>query len=185
MGILNFLGQHCSDREVNAESAERELIRVKLLHYMSKRQGEEFTGIITAVKADDIMVRLEEVPVDGLIAVDRLPADRYRFDRETHTLEGFRSGHRFRLGDTLRIRVDRVDLARRQLFFSLVAQLSTHHAPPTPAKRTANQTPRDRNSRGQVARNQDRSESKSKGTKSSPSDKSRSRSKKTKPKKRK
>ena len=130
MPVLTFLGQHCSDREVNAESAERELIRVKLLHYMSRRQGEEFTGTITGVKADDLMVRLEEIPVDGIIPVDRLPTDRYRFDRETHTLEGFRDGHRYRLGDTLRIRVEKVDLARRQLFFALVAQLSEHPITP-------------------------------------------------------
>jgi ribonuclease R len=186
MGILNFLGQHCSDREVNAESAERELIRVKLLHFMSKRQGDEFTGTITAVKADDIMVRLAEIPVDGLITVDKLPSDRYRFDRETHTLEGFRSGHKYRLGDTLRIRVERVDLARRQLFFTFVAQLSTHHAPPQPSTRTGDQGgPRHRDSRSQDSRSQDRSRSNSKGGKSSVPEKSRTRSKKSKPKKRK
>jgi ribonuclease R len=104
--MLTFLGQHCSDREVNAELAERELIRVKLLHFMSRKLGAEFSGIITGVKADDIWVRLDEVPVDGQISVQRLPSDRYRFDRETHTLEGFRLGHRFRLGDALRIRVE-------------------------------------------------------------------------------
>ncbi len=175
MGILNFLGQHCSDREVNAESAERELIRVKLLHFMSKRQGEEFTGTITGVKADDIMVRLAEIPVDGLIVVDQLPSDRYRFDRDTHSLEGFRSGHRFRLGDTLRIRVDRVDLARRQLFFTLVAQLSTHHAPTAPSSRSGDQGPRHRDSRSQDSRSKD-----SRGQ-----DRPRSKSKKAKPKKRK
>ena len=45
--VLSFLGQHCSDREVNAEYAERELIRVKLLHFMSKRIHQEFDGILS------------------------------------------------------------------------------------------------------------------------------------------
>ena len=179
MSLLNYLGQHCSDREVNAEMAERELIRVKLLHFMSKRQGEEFTGTITAVTADDIMVRLDEVPVDGLIMVDRLPSDRYRFDRETHTLEGFKSGHRFRLGDTLRIRVERVDLARRQLLFTLVAQLSTHHTTPLPINTRGDRGPGEHGSL-----NQDRSRSQSKGQTSNLPEKSRSSSKKAKPKKR-
>jgi ribonuclease R len=188
MGILNFLGQHCSDREVNAESAERELIRVKLLHFMSKKVGDEFTGTITAVKADDVMVRLAEIPVDGLIAVEKLPSDRYRFDHETHSLEGFRSGHKYRLGDTLRIRVESVDLARRQLFFTLVAQLSTHHAPSEPTDRisgrNSDQGPRHRDSRGPSSRNTDRPRSQSKNGKSKAPDSSKKRSKKSKPKKR-
>ncbi len=92
MPLLVFLGQHCSDLEQNAEFAERELIRVKLLHFMSKRIDQEFQGTITAVKSDNIVVRLQEIPVDGIIPLDCLPPDRYRFDRQSHTMEGFRNG---------------------------------------------------------------------------------------------
>ncbi len=175
MPVLNFLGQHCSDREVNAANAERELIRVKLLHFMSRRIGEEFTGTITGVKADDLMVRLEEVPVDGLITVDRLPADRYRFDRDTHTMEGFRNGHRFRLGDSLRVKVERVDLARRQLYFAFVAQLSTHHTIALAPKGPSDRPPFDKDSH-----DRDRPRKKSKGDQPSKSKKPRPRSKKRK-----
>jgi len=175
MPVLNFLGQHCSDREVNAANAERELIRVKLLHFMSRRQGEEFTGTITGVKADDLLIRLEEVPVDGLITVDRLPPDRYRFDRDTHTMEGFRNGHRFRLGDSLRVKVERVDLARRQLFFTFVSQLSTHHTIALPPKGSSDRPPYAKDSQ-----DRDRPGNKSKGDKSSKSKKPRTRSKKRK-----
>lgn len=177
LSVLHLLGQHCSDREVNAESAERELIRVKLLHYMSRRQGEEMTGTITGVKADDIMVRLNEVPIDGLIMVDQLPTDRYRFDRETHTLEGFRTGHRFRLGDTLRIRVERVDLARRQLFFALVEQLSRHEPRMLPLKKSG-----DRSSYSNDHR--DRSQSKSSSSKKIHAEKHREKPQKSKKRKR-
>jgi ribonuclease R len=67
-----------------------------------------------------------EIPIDGLIPVERLPQDRYHFDRETHTLEGYRTGNRFRLGDELIVRIEKVDLARRQLLFRL--EKVTHHA---------------------------------------------------------
>ncbi len=164
LAMLGFLGQHCSDREVNAEQAERELIRVKLLHFMSRHVGKEFEGILTAVNPEDLNVRLHEVPVDGTIVVQALPSDRYRFDRETHTLEGFRSGNRFRLGDSVRIRVERVDLARRQLFFAYLSH--QHHAtsnplsPPAKKKRKRKESSSDKSRtpssrRGSTNRNED------------------------------
>ena len=115
--VLEHLGQQCSDAEQNAEFAERELIRVKLLHFMAKKHGELLTGVVSGVRPTGITVRAIEIPVDGLIPVRSLPSDRYRFDRETHTLEGFKEGNRFRLGDELIVRVERTDSAKRELIF--------------------------------------------------------------------
>jgi ribonuclease R len=146
--VLSFLGQHCSDREVNSEYAERELIRVKLLHFMSKRVHQEFDGTITAVKSDCLIVRLHEVPVDGKIPVERLPSDRYRFDRQGSVLEGFRSGNKFRLGDTLQIKVEQVDLPRRELYFDFVSKLGSAPDPKPIARRVGGNRSDDRNERG-------------------------------------
>jgi len=131
--VLEQLGQHCSNTEQTAENAERELVRVKLLHYLDRKVGEMLTGIVSGVRSSGLTVRGVEIPVDGLIPVERLPQDRYRFDRDTHTLEGFRSGNRFRLGDELIVRIERVDLARRQLQFRL--EKVTHHAQPVSTAR--------------------------------------------------
>ncbi len=116
--LLNRQGQHCSDREQNAESAERQLIRVKLLHYMHKRIGDSFTGTITTVKQDRIIVQLHQVPVEGVLMQKSLPADRYRFDRQSHSMEGYRKENRFRLGDAVAITVTQVNLAKRELYFT-------------------------------------------------------------------
>jgi ribonuclease R len=117
--VLEHLGLHCSNREQNAEAAERELIRVKLLHFLAKKQGELLTGIVAGVRSIGLTIRAVEVPIDGVMTVRDLPPDRYRFDRETHTLEGHKEGNRFRLGDELLVRIHRVDTARRELHFSL------------------------------------------------------------------
>lgn len=117
--VLERLGEHCSAMEQNAESAERELIKVKLLHFLSKRKGELMTGVVASVKSNGLLVRAVEIPIDGIVPLANLPNDRYRFDRETHTLEGYRSGNRFRLGDELLVRVDRIDLVSRELHFQL------------------------------------------------------------------
>lgn len=130
--VLERLGEHCSAMEQNAESAERELIRVKLLHFLSRKQGELMSGVVAGVKSNGLTVRAIEVPIDGFIAVSDLPADRYHFDRETHTLEGFRSGNRFRLGDELIVRIEKIDMVRRQLLFRL--EKVTHHSDVSPYK---------------------------------------------------
>ena len=119
-GELALLGEHCSDREQRADTAERELTKVKLLTYLSDRIGEEMDAVITGVETFGLFVQGLDLPAEGLIHVDALADDFYRFDRATHTLAGYRSDSRFRLGDLVRVAVARVDIERRELDFRLV-----------------------------------------------------------------
>jgi ribonuclease R len=120
LGELVVLGEHCSEREQRAESAERALTKLKLLSYMSERIGEQMDAVVTGVQSFGLFVRGIELPAEGLIHIDSLAEDNYRFDRTAHTLSGHRSGNVFRLGDRLRVTVARVDLERRELDFRLV-----------------------------------------------------------------
>ncbi len=163
--FLTHLGQHCSDREVNAEHAERELILVKLLHYMDRKVGEVFHGVISGVKSNELYVRLQEIPIDGVLTTDRLPVDRYRYDRQTHTLEGFRGGNRFRLGDGLLVKIERVDLTRRKMFVSLEAK---EFSAPRPSMKR-------RDSKSPIEKSLSKSSPKSKSTTKSKSKKKRRR----------
>jgi ribonuclease R len=117
---LVVLGDHTSDRERRAEAAERELVKLKLLGYLSNRVGEEMDAVVTGVERFGLFVQGIELPAEGLIRADALADDYYDFDRASHTLSGRRSGNTFRLGDPLRVAVARVDLDRRELDFRLV-----------------------------------------------------------------
>lgn len=128
---LVVLGEHCSGREQRAEAAERELTKLKLLAYLSQRIGEEMDAVVTGVESFGLFAQGVKLPAEGLIRVDSLVDDFYRFDRTTHTLAGNRSGNTFRLGDLVRVAVAGVDLERRELDFRLVARQK--HAPATPA----------------------------------------------------
>jgi len=119
---LVVLGEHCSEREQRADAAERELTKVKLLAYLSTRVGEELDAVITGVEPFGCFAQGVDLPAEGLIHVDSLVDDYYRFDRTTHTLAGRRSGNTFRLGDLVRVAVARVDLERRELDFRLVGR---------------------------------------------------------------
>ena len=117
---LGVLGYHCSQQEQNAEAAERELVRLKLLHFMSRRIGDILHGTICNLNPTGFLVRGNELPVEGFVPIETLPTDRYRFDRQTHCIEGFRHGNAFRLGDEISVEVERVDLAKRELVFRVI-----------------------------------------------------------------
>lgn len=116
------VGQHCSDREQRAEDAERELTKLKLLAYYGERLGEKILGVVTGATEFGLFVQGLETPVEGLVHRDTLPYDTYRFDRRSHSLEGFRSGNRFRLGDKLWVQVKGVDQDRRELNFTYLGR---------------------------------------------------------------
>lgn len=113
--VLITLGHHCSDKEQNAEWAEREVIKIKLLHFLNKKIGETMPGVISGVVPEGFYVRGTKFPAEGFVSIKSLPNDRYRFEKRGQVLEGFRGGNRFRLGDELTVKIHEVDLARRAL----------------------------------------------------------------------
>ena len=135
---LVLLGQHCSDRERRAETAERELTKLKLLSYLSERIGEEMDAVVTGVESFGLFVQGLKLPAEGLVHVESLSDDYYRYDRAAHSLVGHRSGNAYRLGDVVRVAVSRVDLQRRELDFRLAgtpAVRRTGRAPSPPPER--------------------------------------------------
>lgn len=121
-GELAIAGVHCSDRERRAESAERELTKVKLLNFLATRIGEQLSGVITGVEEFGFFVQGVELPAEGLVHVSSLQDDFYHFERRSHSLTGRRAGNAFRLGDMVDVVIARVDVDRRELDFRLVAR---------------------------------------------------------------
>jgi ribonuclease R len=121
---LTASGQHCSRNERRSEQAERELIKVKLLTYMSNRIGDEFDAVITGVQDWGFFCQAVEIPAEGLVHVSTLDDDNYKYDAAAHLLEGRRAGRQYRLGARVRVVVAHVDVDRRQLDFRLAGTRS-------------------------------------------------------------
>jgi ribonuclease R len=120
-GVVELIvaGEHCSRTERRAEQAERELVKVKLLNYMSSRIGDEIEAIITGVQDWGFFCQGVAIPAEGLVHVSTLDDDYYTYDAPGHLLEGRRSGKQYRLGSRVRVVVAHVDADRRQLDFRL------------------------------------------------------------------
>ncbi len=123
------LGEHCSLTERRADEATRDVVNWLKCEFMQDRVGEVFPGVITAVTGFGIFVELTDIYVEGLVHVTALPGDYYHFDPVHHRLSGERSGRSFRLGDSVEVRVVRVDLDERKIEFELTADQWTQPSP--------------------------------------------------------
>ena len=110
----------CSERERRAESAEREAQSWKKFVFLSKKVGEEFEAYVSAVVSFGLFITLEEVYADGLLPMDALEDDYYRYEDVEHRLVGASTGRVYRLGDHLRVKLIRADFDKRLLDFRLV-----------------------------------------------------------------
>jgi ribonuclease R len=117
---LASLGEHCSAMERRADKAEQELIKIRLLDYLSDKLGSVWKALITGVESFGFFCTPMQLPVDGLVRIAALSDDYYHYDDSTHSLIGSRTKKRYRLGDTVWVEVARVDVYRRRLDFRVV-----------------------------------------------------------------
>jgi ribonuclease R len=106
-------------------------------------------AVVTGVESFGLFVQGLELPAEGLVSLDSLPGDTYRYERASHTLSGRRQGNSFRLGDRVRVTVAKVDLERRTLDFRLVE--SHGRRPRGPAPRRPGSKPRGQGGRSRAS----------------------------------
>jgi ribonuclease R len=117
---LEAIGDQSSERERAAADAERELMDWRKADFMADRVGDEFDGIITGVKEYGLYVELDEFFIEGLVHISTLVDDVYDYQERKHRLVGQRARREFRLGQKVRVAVNRVDRVRHLIDFSLV-----------------------------------------------------------------
>ena len=117
---LQALGHETSQRERRADDASRDVMAYLKCLYLQSRIGEEFEATISSALEFGLFVQLTHMPIDGLVHISAIPGDYWELDRGGMGLVGRRSGRRWKMGDKVRVRLARVDLAQRQIDFELV-----------------------------------------------------------------
>jgi ribonuclease R len=117
---LAKMADHLSNRERVAMEAEREILNRYRVRFMRDKIGEEFEGIVSGVTAFGFFVELKGIFVEGLVRVTSLHDDYYQYHEKKYCLVGERTHKTFRIGDEVRVRVDRVDVERRHIDFGVV-----------------------------------------------------------------
>ncbi|MCX7103317.1 MAG: ribonuclease R [Methylobacter sp.] len=129
-----MLGEQCSANERRADDATRDVVSWLKCEYMIDKVGDEFTGIISAVTSFGFFVELAEIYVEGLVHISNLAQDYFHFDPISHQLKGERTGIHYRLGDSVNVRVARVDLDEKKIDFNL-AEIQAEKSKPKKRRR--------------------------------------------------
>jgi ribonuclease R len=111
---------HLSRRERVAMEAEREILDRYRIRFMRDKVGDVFEGVISGVTAFGFFVEMKDIFVEGLVRVTSLHDDYYQYHENRYCLIGERTHKTFRIGDEVKVRVDRVDVERRHIDFGLV-----------------------------------------------------------------
>ncbi len=141
---LQTLGTESSQRERRADEASRDVMGYLKCLYLQPRIGETFDATITSALEFGLFVQLKEMPIDGLVHISAIPGDYWELEQGGMGLVGQRTGRRWQMGDSVKVRLNRVDLTQRQIDFDLIdanasASRGTVHAPRRGASRQGGQ----------------------------------------------
>ena len=111
---------HTSQMEKKAADAERASIKYKQAEYLEENVGREYEGIISGVTEWGMYVEIIENKCEGMIRLRDIADDFYVLDEKNYCIIGQRKKKKYQLGDEVRIMVKKVDLAKRQIDFTLI-----------------------------------------------------------------
>lgn len=118
--VLEARSSHCSEREINAESAERASIKYKQVEFMAHKKGQVFDGVISGVIESGIFIEIVENKCEGFVPVNTIGSEFFIYDEDNYTLKGYHTNMVLKLGQLVKVEVKEANLAKRQLEFALV-----------------------------------------------------------------
>lgn len=114
--------QISTEREIMATEAERESIKYKQAEYMMDHMGEPFDAVISGVTPFGLFAQVKETLSEGMIHVTKLGDDFFKFDEKNYAMVGEKTKQKFRLGDTIKIKVTSIDLDQKKIDMELVKE---------------------------------------------------------------
>ena len=131
---LREIADHSSKMERRSVDAERETDELKKAEYMEDKIGEEYDGIISSVTNFGLFVELPNT-IEGLVHVSYMTDDYYRYDERHYAMIGERTGHVYRIGDEITVRVINVNKDERSIDFEIVGMVGTRRREPSEGRR--------------------------------------------------
>ena len=111
---------HSSKREEIATKAERASIKFMQVKYMSTKIGRVFNGTISGINDRGLFVESEESKAEGFIQIKNVPGDYFIYNEKEMLLIGRHTKEEYRLGDSIKIKVDGVNEIKNQINYTLL-----------------------------------------------------------------
>ncbi len=94
----------------------------KKVKFMQDRVGEDFDGLIISVTKFGFFVELTDLFIEGLVPLASLTDDHYTYHENTREIIGQRTRKTYRLGQRIRVLVDRIDPVEKKIQFAIVEE---------------------------------------------------------------
>jgi len=111
-----------SKQERVADEVERDTNKIRIAEFMADKIGEEYEGIISGVTSFGIFVELDNT-VEGLVHISNIEDDYYIFDNDNKVLQGKVTGNTFKIGDVVKVRLERVSIPNAEIDFSILEKV--------------------------------------------------------------
>ncbi len=109
---------HSSEMEKKAAEAERASVKYKQAEFLSDKVGMVFPGVISGVSKWGLYVCLDENYCEGMVPLRSLNDDHYQLDEDNYCVVGVHTGQSYKLGQAVKIRVQEIDMNKKQLTFA-------------------------------------------------------------------
>lgn len=117
--------KHCSEQEKKAMDAERKANKYKQVEYMQQFVGESLEAIVSGVSHTGFWAETIAQKCEGMVSITELThLDYFDFVEAEYALVGQQSGLRFRIGDKVKVRVERADLDSKTIDFGFIDRIS-------------------------------------------------------------
>jgi len=127
--LLPDIAASSSKTERTADEAEREILSAMRAWFMKDKVGDEYEGTVSNITSHGLRIQLKDVFVEGYLHVSSMTDDYYRFDDKNYRLIGRRKKRTFSIGQTVHVRIDRVDIEEREIVLGLVSQTPETRSP--------------------------------------------------------
>ena len=113
---VSEIANQSSHKEREAEKASRNAINTLKCELAAKHIQKTFKGKISSITNFGIFIFLEELGIEGLCHIKKLPKNEYFiFDQDSKSLIGSSSGKRYSLGDIVSARINEVDIPMQRI----------------------------------------------------------------------
>ncbi len=120
--MLSEVAASISAAERRAMLAERDTSDRLIAHFLADRVGATFDGRISGVTRAGLFVKLHETGADGFVPARTIGDEYFRYDEKAHAMVGRDSGLRYRLGDSVTVKLVEAAPVAGALRFELLSE---------------------------------------------------------------
>ncbi|MEM7391736.1 MAG: VacB/RNase II family 3'-5' exoribonuclease, partial [Verrucomicrobiota bacterium] len=121
---VSHIASSCSYSEDVAEDAERESLEIKRIEYyrslLEQKEIGPFDAVIVSIKPKGLIIEVNETLQKGMVPFAWFTDDYYKADQKGYRAVGRHSKNTWRLGESVKVELVRVDVMRRLVDFRIL-----------------------------------------------------------------